>query len=95
MYHAIGILRGELICQILQGSDGGVREAVLMALKGVIKHTGKSVSSGVRYRGFILLKDLLQVDDDEVRSSAAKVIGTLSQVRLIQLNFCETSSVFA
>nr|CAD1820930.1 unnamed protein product [Ananas comosus var. bracteatus] len=67
------------LLSMLQGSDGGVREAVLMALKGVIKHTGKSVSSGVRYRGFILLKDLLQVDDDEVRSSAAKVIGTLSQ----------------
>ncbi|XP_073011814.1 protein ILITYHIA isoform X1 [Typha latifolia] len=67
------------LLSMLQTSDGGVREAVLTALKGVIKHAGKSVSSPIRSRGSILLKDMLQVDDDEVRSSAAKVIGTLSQ----------------
>ncbi|KAJ0966557.1 hypothetical protein J5N97_023474 [Dioscorea zingiberensis] len=71
-------LAGDLL-SALQASDGGVREAVLTALKGVIKHAGKSVSTTVRSRLCALLKDLLQVDDEEVQVSTAKVIGTLSQ----------------
>ncbi|KAJ8498675.1 hypothetical protein OPV22_009227 [Ensete ventricosum] len=63
----------------LQISDGGIREAVLSALKGVIKHAGKSVSGAVRLRACTLVKDMLQLDDDEVRSSAAKVMGIISQ----------------
>ena len=53
---------------------------MLSALKGVIKHAGKSVSSAIRSRGCALLEDLLQAEADDVRSCAAKVIGTLSQV---------------
>lgn len=53
---------------------------MLTALNGVVKHAGKCVSSGTRSRVCILLGDMLQVDDDEVRGTAAKVIGTLSQV---------------
>lgn len=53
---------------------------MLSALKGVVRHAGKSVSSAIRSRGCTLLKDLLQADADDVRSSAAKAIGTLSQV---------------
>ncbi|KAJ1694352.1 hypothetical protein LUZ63_011050 [Rhynchospora breviuscula] len=64
---------------MLQGSDGGVRDAVLTALKGVIKHAGKSVSSAIRSRGCLLLRDILVFEDDDARSSAAKVIGLLSQ----------------
>ncbi|KAJ6791105.1 protein ILITYHIA [Iris pallida] len=63
----------------LQASDGGIREAVLAALKGVIKYAGKSVGSGIRSRMCGLLKDTIQFDDEEVRGSAAKVIGIISQ----------------
>ncbi|KAF8392110.1 hypothetical protein HHK36_022452 [Tetracentron sinense] len=63
----------------LQASDGGVREAVLTALKGVLKHAGKSVGSTVKSRVYIILEDLIHLDDDQVRSSAASVLGTISQ----------------
>ncbi|XP_058094955.1 protein ILITYHIA isoform X2 [Magnolia sinica] len=63
----------------LQESDGGVREAVLTALKGVLKHAGKSVSKAVRSHVCNLLKDLIQLDDDQVRRSAARVLGIISQ----------------
>ncbi|KAK8951558.1 hypothetical protein KSP39_PZI003863 [Platanthera zijinensis] len=71
-------LVGDLL-STLQASDGGVREAVLTALRGVIKHSGKSVSSAVRFRLCTLLKDFIQADVDEVRVSAAKVVGTMSK----------------
>ncbi|XP_042484650.1 protein ILITYHIA [Macadamia integrifolia] len=63
----------------LQASDGGVREAVLTALKGVLKHAGKSVNAPVRSRVYILLKDLINLDDDSARNSAARVLGTISE----------------
>ncbi|CAL4935623.1 unnamed protein product [Urochloa decumbens] len=66
------------LLSMLQSGDESVKESVLSALKGVIKHAGKSVSSAIRSRGCNLLKDLLQADADDVRSCAAKVIGTLS-----------------
>jgi len=53
---------------------------VLTALNGVIKHAGKRVSGVIRSRVCILLKDTIQLEDDEVRESAAKVMGTVSQV---------------
>lgn len=62
----------------LQASNVGVREAVLTALKGVIKHAGKSVGSVIRSKACLLLKDTIQLEDDEVRESAAKVIGSIS-----------------
>ncbi|XP_031484285.1 protein ILITYHIA isoform X1 [Nymphaea colorata] len=71
-------LVGDLL-SLLQASDGGAREAVLVALKGVVKHAGKIVSSPVRSRALTLLKDLIQLEDDHIRSSAAGVLGTLSQ----------------
>ncbi|KAL6843469.1 hypothetical protein ACP4OV_026531 [Aristida adscensionis] len=67
------------LLSMLQSGDESVKESVLSALKGVIKHAGKSVSSAIRSRGCALLKDLLQADADDVRCCAAKVIGTLSQ----------------
>jgi HEAT repeat protein len=67
------------LLSMLQSGDDAVKESVLSALKGVVRHAGKSVSSAIRTRGCALLKDLLQVDADDVRSSAAKAIGTLSQ----------------
>lgn len=66
---------------------------MLSALKGVIKHAGKSVSAPTRSRGCDLLKDLLQADADDVRSCAAKVIGTLSLVIII-FNFFIFYSLF-
>lgn len=53
----------------------------MTALKGVIKHAGKSVSGAIRSRGCLLLRDILVLEDDDARSSAAKVIGLLSQVQ--------------
>ncbi|CAN6297987.1 unnamed protein product [Urochloa humidicola] len=66
------------LLSMLQSGDESVKESVLSALKGVIKYAGKSVSAAIRSRGCDLLKDLLQADADDVRSCAAKVIGTLS-----------------
>lgn len=64
----------------VQVSDGGVREAILTALKGVLQHAGKSVSVAVRTRVYVLLKDFVHHDDDQVRNSAASILGILSQV---------------
>ncbi|KAJ3693130.1 hypothetical protein LUZ60_012225 [Juncus effusus] len=77
------------LLSMLQGSDGGVREAVLTALKGVVKHAGKSVSRTVRSRAVVLLTDVLVGDDDEARASAARVIGSLSQ-HMEDTEFTET-----
>ncbi|XP_059439580.1 protein ILITYHIA isoform X2 [Corylus avellana] len=71
-------LVGDLLSS-LQASDGGVREAILTALKGVLKHAGKNVNSDVRSRVFILLKDMIHHDDDQVRISAASILGIISQ----------------
>lgn len=64
----------------LQTSDAGIREAILAALKGVLKHAGKNVSSVTRSRVYMLLKDLIHSDDDPVRVSASSILGVLSQV---------------
>lgn len=66
-----------------QSSESGVREAILTALKGVVKYAGKSVSSAVRVRVYSLLKDLIYSDDDQIRLSAASTLGIVSQVRHI------------
>uniref|UniRef100_A0A0A0LH87 TOG domain-containing protein n=1 Tax=Cucumis sativus TaxID=3659 RepID=A0A0A0LH87_CUCSA len=71
-------LVGDLLSS-LQASDGGIREAILTALKGVMKHAGKTVSSGVRTRVYTLLKDLIRQEDDQVRISAASILGIISQ----------------
>ncbi|KAK7285862.1 hypothetical protein RJT34_20645 [Clitoria ternatea] len=63
----------------LQGSDSGVREAILTALKGVLKHAGKNVSSAVRSRFYDVLRDLIRHDDDRVRIYAAGILGILTQ----------------
>ncbi|XP_038891106.1 protein ILITYHIA [Benincasa hispida] len=71
-------LVGDLLSS-LQASDGGIREAILTALKGVVKHAGKTVSSAVRTRVYTSLKDLIHHEDDQVRISAASILGILSQ----------------
>ncbi|MQL85382.1 hypothetical protein Taro_017909, partial [Colocasia esculenta] len=63
----------------LQTSDVGIQEAVLAALKGVVKHAGKSVGSSVRSRACVIIKDFIQLDDEELRSSAAKALGAISK----------------
>ncbi|TQD88948.1 hypothetical protein C1H46_025540 [Malus baccata] len=71
-------LVGDLLSS-LQAPDSGVREACLSALEGVVKHAGKSVSSAVRTRLYSHLKDLIHHDDDQVRISAASILGITSQ----------------
>ncbi|XP_063940401.1 protein ILITYHIA isoform X2 [Daucus carota subsp. sativus] len=71
-------LVGDLLSS-LQSSESGVREAILTALKGVVKYAGKSVSSAVRVRVYSLLKDLIYSDDDQIRLSAASTLGIVSQ----------------
>ena len=50
-----------------QASDAGIREANLTALKGVVKYAGMNVSSAVKNRVYMLLKDMIHHDDDQVR----------------------------
>ncbi|KAF7805246.1 protein ILITYHIA [Senna tora] len=71
-------LVGDLLSS-LQGSDGGVREAILTALKGVLKHAGKNVSMVVRNRVYDVLKDLIRHEDDQVRIDAASILGILTK----------------
>ncbi|KAF5735270.1 translational activator GCN1 [Tripterygium wilfordii] len=71
-------LVGDLLSS-LQVSDTGVREAILTALKGVLKHAGKSVNNAVRTRVYLILKDLIYHDDDIVRISAASILGIISE----------------
>ncbi|XP_050384454.1 protein ILITYHIA [Argentina anserina] len=71
-------LVGDLLSS-LQASDSGVREASLSALEGVLKFAGKSVSNAVRTRVYLQLKDMIHHDDDEVRISAASIMGIMAQ----------------
>ncbi|KAF8017892.1 hypothetical protein BT93_H2950 [Corymbia citriodora subsp. variegata] len=63
----------------LQASDAGIREANLTALKGVVKYAGMNVSSAVKTRVYVVLKDMIHHDDDQVRISAADILGIISQ----------------
>jgi len=63
-----------------QASDAGIREANLTALKGVVKYAGMNLSSAVKTRVYMLLKDMIHHDDDQVRVSAADILGIISQV---------------
>lgn len=63
----------------LQASDAGIREANLTALKGVVKYAGMNLSSAVKTRVYMLLKDMIHHDDDQVRVSAADILGIISQ----------------
>jgi HEAT repeat protein len=70
-----------------QAADSAVREAILSAMRGVIKHAGKSIGASVRIRIFDLLKDLMHSVDDQVRISATSMLGVLSQyLEAAQLN---------
>ncbi|KAL8156542.1 hypothetical protein AgCh_001585 [Apium graveolens] len=71
-------LVGDLLSS-LQASESEVREAILTALKGVVKYAGKSVSSAVRTRVYTLLKELIYSEDDQIRLSAASTLGMVSQ----------------
>ncbi|XP_042987937.1 protein ILITYHIA isoform X4 [Carya illinoinensis] len=71
-------LVGDLLSS-LQPSDGGVRGAILTALKGVLKHAGKNVNASVRSRVFIFLKGWIHHDDEQVRISVSSILGIISQ----------------
>lgn len=78
-----------------QVSDVGIREAILTALKGVIKHAGKSMSSASRARVYTLLKDLIYNDDDQIRVCAASILGIISQVRVVILHISILNNLFS
>ncbi|KAL0402559.1 UNVERIFIED_CONTAM: protein ILITYHIA [Sesamum latifolium] len=63
----------------LQASDLAIREAILTALEGVIKNAGKSLSSVVITRVHTQLNDIIYSEDDQIRSSAASILGILLQ----------------
>ncbi|KAL3654018.1 eIF-2-alpha kinase activator GCN1 [Castilleja foliolosa] len=71
-------LVGDLL-SVLQASDIAVQEAILTALEGVIKNTGKSLSSVVVTRVHTQLKDMAYSEDDQIRTSAAGILGILLQ----------------
>ncbi|KAG2312032.1 hypothetical protein Bca52824_023589 [Brassica carinata] len=71
-------LVGDLTTSFL-AADSGVREAILSAMRGIIKHAGKSIGPAVRIRIFDLIKDLMHNDDDQVRISATSMLGVLSK----------------
>ena len=52
----------------------------MSALEGVLKYAGKSVSTAVRTRVYLQLKEMIHHEDDEVRISAASILGIMSQV---------------
>ncbi|CAI9285263.1 unnamed protein product [Lactuca saligna] len=69
-------LVGDLLSN-LQTSEGGVCEAILVALKGIVKHAGKSVSGPIKTRVFDLLQELIYNDDDQIRNSSSKILGII------------------
>ena len=70
-----------LVCfQCGQAAEGGVKEATLVALEGVMTHAGKSVSAPVNARLLSSLQGMLSSEEDVVRTSAAKTLGIVSQV---------------
>ncbi|CAN1233879.1 Protein ILITYHIA [Linum perenne] len=63
----------------LQASDSLVREAILAALKGVLKNAGKGVSSAIKTRVYSQLMDLISHEEDQTRISSACMLGITSQ----------------
>ena len=70
----------EYIKWCFQASDVSIQCTILAALKGVIAYAGKSISSSVKNRACSIIKDFIQLDDEELRSSAAKALGAISKV---------------
>ncbi|CAH9129951.1 unnamed protein product [Cuscuta epithymum] len=67
------------LLSVLQISDVAIRETILAALKGVIKHAGKSLNSTSRTRVYTLLTDMIHDNDDQIRMCAASILGIVSQ----------------
>ncbi|GLJ35635.1 hypothetical protein SUGI_0716270 [Cryptomeria japonica] len=75
----VDTLVNDLLSNLQVASEGGVKEATLVALQGVLKYAGKSISGSVISRVIIVLKEFLRLDEDQIRVSSAKAIGTVSQ----------------
>ncbi|KAL6586597.1 eIF-2-alpha kinase activator GCN1 [Orobanche minor] len=71
-------LVGDLL-SALQASEIAVQEAILTALEGVIKNAGKGLSSVVIARVHTQLKDMIYIEDDQIRASTAGILGILLQ----------------
>lgn len=54
-------------------------------MKGVIKNAGKSLNSAVITRLHTQLKEMIYSEDDQMRSSAATILGILLQVKSYNL----------
>eukprot|EP00897_Mesotaenium_endlicherianum_P004938 jgi/Mesen1/4472/ME000228S03455 len=62
-----------------QNAEGGVKEAMLVALKGVMQHAGKGVGVPTLLRLQAALSELLPADEDEIRALAGRALGISSQ----------------
>ena len=49
----------------------------------MVKHAGKSVSAPVKTRVYDLLKEMIYNEDDQIRSSSARILGIISEVSII------------
>eukprot|EP00245_Coleochaete_scutata_P006610 TRINITY_DN2110_c0_g4_i1.p1 TRINITY_DN2110_c0_g4~~TRINITY_DN2110_c0_g4_i1.p1 ORF type:complete len:1158 (-),score=253.89 TRINITY_DN2110_c0_g4_i1:298-3738(-) len=63
----------------IQLADGGVKAAMLTALRGVMLHGGKNVTAPMLVKIVPPLRDLLPSEEDEIRGSAARTLGITSQ----------------
>ncbi|EPS58996.1 hypothetical protein M569_15816, partial [Genlisea aurea] len=74
----VDTLVGDLLSG-LQASDVAIQEAMLTALEGVIRNSGKSISAAVVTRTLGQLKGIVYSEHDNLRSSSARVLGPLLQ----------------
>ena len=49
----------------------------------MVKHAEKSVSAPVKTRVYDLLKEMIYNEDDQIRSSSARILGIISEVSII------------
>eukprot|EP00850_Spirogloea_muscicola_P013326 SM000090S24288 [mRNA] locus=s90:11304:31514:- [translate_table: standard] len=87
-----------LIADLLTGiknGEAGVKEAMLVALKGVVGNVGKSLSAATQSRVIASLMDLLPSEDDEIRSLAARTLGIAlgkQDVAEVVQDLCQTAT---
>eukprot|EP00850_Spirogloea_muscicola_P017739 SM000155S01668 [mRNA] locus=s155:261471:283828:+ [translate_table: standard] len=87
-----------LIADLLTGiknGEAGVKEAMLVALKGVVGNVGKSLSAATHSRVIASLMDLLPSEDDEIRLLAARTLGIAlgkQDVAEVVQDLCKTAT---
>eukprot|EP00850_Spirogloea_muscicola_P020733 SM000225S07012 [mRNA] locus=s225:44176:68989:+ [translate_table: standard] len=87
-----------LIADLLTGiknGEAGVKEAMLVALKGVVGNVGKSLSVATQSRVVASLMDLLPSEDDEIRLLAARTLGIAlgkQEVAQVVQDLCQSAT---